>query len=186
VPAPIIHTIGHSTRPLQSLLELLGEHGIRQLVDVRTLPKSRFNPQYNAAALARSLPERDIVYRPFQVLGGLRQPRPNSPNLGWRHAGFRGFADYMQTPAFAAALIELMALAEAAATAIMCAEAEPERCHRGLIADALLVRGLAVRHITGPGEAHPHQLTPFAKIDGLGVTYPAAEPDLFAQPPRAG
>lgn len=181
-----IHTIGHSTRPLPSLLDLLGEHDIAQLVDVRTVPKSRFNPQYNSHALALSLPERGIAYRPFPALGGLRQPRPDSQNLGWRHAGFRGFADYMQTPAFAAALAELVALAAQAPTAVMCAEALPERCHRGLIADALLARGLAVCHIIGPGEARPHALTPFAKIDGLAVTYPSAAPDLFTQPPRAG
>ena len=181
-----IHTIGHSTRPLPALAALLAGHGVSQLLDVRTVPKSRHNPQYNSDALARDLPAAGIAYRPFPALGGLRHPRPDSTNLGWRNASFRGFADYMQTPAFAAALAELIALAAGTPTAVMCAEAVPWRCHRSLIADALAARGHQVRHIIGAGEARPHAMTPFARVRGATVTYPAAEPDLFAAPPEAG
>jgi uncharacterized protein (DUF488 family) len=177
-PLPI-HTIGHSTRPLLELVALLRGRGITRLIDVRTVPKSRHNPQYNSEALATALPGHGIAYHPMPTLGGLRHPRPDSANLGWRNASFRGFADYMQTAAFEAALGKLRAIAVNEPTAIMCAEAVPWRCHRSLIADTLVVRQLEVRHIIGPSEAKLHVLTPFARVVGTSVTYPPEAPDLF-------
>jgi uncharacterized protein (DUF488 family) len=180
LPLPI-HTIGHSTRPLHELVPLLRGLDITRLIDVRTVPKSRHNPQYNSDALAAALPEHGIAYQPMAALGGLRHPRSDSRNLGWRNASFRGFADYMQTGAFEAALTSLCAISANEPCVIMCAEAVPWRCHRSLIADALAVRRLEVRHIIGPGEAKLHLLTPFAMITGTNVTYPPDAPDLFSR-----
>ncbi len=145
---------------------------MRLLVDVRTIPRSRHNPQFNPESLAPALETRGIRYRHEPGLGGLRKPRRDSPNLGWRNASFRGFADYMQTPEFAAALEALAEAGRAERVAIMCAEAVPWRCHRSLIADALAARGIPVRHIMGAGQAKEHTLTPFARIEGTRVTYP--------------
>ena len=169
-----LHSIGHSTRPLPELTALLRENGVTQLVDVRTVPRSRHNPQDNAEALPVPLAAAGIDYRPMPELGGLRRPRKDSVNLGWRNESFRGYADYMQTPGFVAALEGLMALAEAQSCAVMCAEAVPWRCHRSLIADALSVRGMEVLHILGQGKLQPHKLTPFAEVDGFTITYPFA------------
>lgn len=189
--APVIWTIGHSTRPMGEFLELLKAHGIQQLADVRTIPRSRHNPQFNTEALARSLAEAGLSYRHSAQLGGLRKPRRDSINLGWRNESFRGYADYMQTDEFWEALKKLMAESRLLSfspahpgraetrpfrVAIMCAEAVPWRCHRSLIADALMIRGWEVRHILSAAEATPHQLTSFAKIGNGALTYPAPDP----------
>ena len=170
---PTLFTIGHSTRTFDELVELLEAHGVRALADVRTVPRSRRVPQFNAEALTVDLPRRGIDYLSFKALGGLRKPKPDSINHGWRNTSFRGYADYMQTPAFEQALEELMAVAAPKPTAIMCAEAVPWRCHRSLIADALLARGWRVLDIATRTRAPDHKLTPFARVDGARVTYPS-------------
>jgi uncharacterized protein (DUF488 family) len=168
-----LYTIGHSTRTLDELVDALRSFGIRLLIDIRTIPRSRHAPQFNREALTRDLPKRGIGYTHLGALGGLRKPRPDSRNTGWRNAGFRGFADYMETPAFAAGLEELRALAgDADAAAVMCAEAVPWRCHRSLVADALTAQGDAVLHIMRPGVATSHAITAWARVDGNRVTYP--------------
>jgi len=170
----MILTIGHSTRPFEELLGLLQQHQVMLLADVRTVPRSRHNPQYNSEALAKSLAAAGLAYRHMPGLGGLRKARKDSINQGWRNASFRGYADYMQTPEFEAALGELLDLAGRGCVCIMCAEAVPWRCHRSLIADALTVRGVAVRDIMGPDKTPLHALTPFAEVHGDHVTYPFA------------
>jgi uncharacterized protein (DUF488 family) len=164
-----VFTIGHSTHPLEKFVQMLAAHGIEQLVDVRTIPKSRHNPQFNSDALERTLP---IVYRHMPGLGGLRRPRKDSINLGWKNASFRGYADYMQTREFDENLERLIELAGERRTAIMCAEAVPWRCHRSLIGDALLARGLEVEDILSESSRKPHRYTPFARVEGTRVTYP--------------
>jgi uncharacterized protein (DUF488 family) len=168
----VLFTIGHSTRALDDFVALLRAHGVAQLADVRTVPKSRRHPHFAQESLARTLPDAGVVYRHFPALGGLRKPRPDSVNTAWRVAGFRGYADHMQTPAFADAVAELAAWADAATTAIMCAEAVWWQCHRQLIADALVARGIEVRHIMSAGSAPAHTLTDFARLDGTRITYP--------------
>ena len=167
-----IFTVGHSTHSLDEFVTLLRSHGIRRVVDVRTVPRSRHNPQFSREALSRALHNRHLHYRHMKNLGGLRHTRADSPNTGWRNASFRGFADYMQTPAFAQALEKLIELAAHEPTAIMCAEAVPWRCHRSLIADALVSRGVSVWHIYSTAKAVLHVLTPFARVRGQQVTYP--------------
>jgi uncharacterized protein (DUF488 family) len=167
-----LSTIGHSTHPIEEFVGMLDAHGIRQLVDVRTIPRSRHNPQFNREILPRSLESAGISYRHMPGLGGLRHARPDSINTGWRNASFRGYADYMQTPEFRENLNQLIQLASETPTAIMCAEAVPWRCHRSLIADALTARGIPVLEIMTAGHGKPHSLTPFAKVDGERVTYP--------------
>lgn len=173
---PPIFTIGHSTRPIAEFIEILQAHAIRRLVDVRTAPGSRRNPQYGAAALAAALAEVDIDYAHIKALGGLRKPRPDSPNAAWRNKSFRGYADHMDSAAFRAGLAELLALAEAGPTVIMCAEAVPWRCHRSLIGDALLARGVPVQDIFSAKEVRPHRLSPIAVVEAGEVHYPATEP----------
>ena len=170
-----VHTIGHSTHPIEKFLELLHSHAITQLIDVRTIPRSRHNPQFNTEALSASLTSKAITYHHMPDLGGLRHARRDSINTAWRNASFRGYADYMQTPAFQTALQSLIDQAEAAPTAIMCAEALPWKCHRSLIADALLARGIRVLDILNIAKAAPHALTPFAKVNGTEVTYPGKD-----------
>jgi len=211
-----IFTIGHSTRSLDDFIALLHSHGINRLADIRTVPKSRRHPHFAGDALARSLPAEDVAYRHFPGLGGLRKPKRDSTNTGWRHEGFRGYADYMQTAEFARALEELIdwarggperaapqldndvmrveratpqlhedvARAEGAVppgnvapafqarVAIMCAEALWWRCHRQLVADALVARGIEVRHIASASSAPLHTLTDFARVDAGRVSYP--------------
>jgi len=168
-----IWTVGHSTRTLDALIDLLRAHDVTQLADVRTVPKSRRHPHVSRDALSRSLPEQGIAYRHFRLLGGLRKPRRDSINTAWRNESFRGYADYMQSDDFERGLEELVAWSAEGSTAIMCAEAVWWRCHRQLIADALVARGIEVRHITGPGAAAPHALTEFARVDtNKRVTYP--------------
>ena len=171
-----ICTIGHSTRSAAELLGLLRAHGVRTLVDIRTVPRSRRNPQFEQGALRASLGDAGVDYVHLSELGGLRQPRADSPNTGWRNASFRGYADYMLTPAFEAGLAKLIALAnERGPVAIMCAEALPWRCHRLLVADALTARGVEVAHILGPATPAAHRLTPMARVQPSGkITYPAA------------
>jgi len=170
--ASTVWTIGHSTRPIGELLDLLRIHGIVLLVDVRTVPRSRFNPQFNTEALAKSLAEVDMRYQHSVQLGGLRKPMKGSLNAGWRNASFRGYADYMQTGEFHRAIEELIARCESQQTAIMCAEALPWRCHRSLIADMLTIRGWTVRHILNRNEAAVHSLTRFAVVRDGTLTYP--------------
>ncbi|TAN31477.1 DUF488 domain-containing protein [bacterium] len=165
-------TIGHSTRTLDEFVDLLRHHGVERLVDVRTVPASRRLPHFAKASLQRSLPASGIDYRHLPALGGLRKPKRDSVNAGWRNPSFRGYADYMQEDAFWQALAELVELAGARRTAIMCAEAVPWRCHRSLISDALTVRGIEVRHITGRKEGALHSLTPFARVEAGRITYP--------------
>lgn len=154
---------------------MLQHHRIELLVDVRTLPASRRMPHFAKAALERSLPAAGIAYMHMPELGGLRKPKLDSTNAGWRNVSFRGYADYMQTDEFSKALDHLVDLSKGKRVAIMCAEAVPWRCHRSLISDALLVRGIEVRHITGMGEPARHQLTSFAKVDDGRLTYPAPD-----------
>ena len=168
----MIYTIGHSTRLIKSLLGILNEYEIVQVVDVRTIPYSKFTPQFNKEALAGSLKSAGIEYVHMKELGGLRHPIMDSVNLGWKNASFRGYADYMQTANFAEAIEKLIEICEDVNTAIMCAEAVPWRCHRSLIADALVIRGLNVMHILSKTSSREHELTAFARIRGKIITYP--------------
>jgi len=171
-----IYTIGHSTRPQAELIELLHHYEVATLADVRTIPRSRHNPQFNREVLAEALPAAGIAYVHLPLLGGLRHGLGDaSPNTGWRNESFRAYADYMQTAEFAEGLEQLRALTPAGPVALMCAEAVPWRCHRSLIADALTIRGVAVREIWSDTRTEIHKLTPFARVDGLRITYPAAE-----------
>ena len=173
--APTVFTVGHSTRPIEEFIALLQAHGVQQVIDIRTIPRSRHNPQFNFDTLAESLKQAGIGYIQLPGLGGLRRTTAASVNTGWRNASFRGFADYMQTPAFESALEQLLQLARKKPSALMCAEAVPWRCHRSLIADALLVRGILVLDILSRSASQPHKLTPFAKVTEERITYPAEE-----------
>jgi len=167
-----IFTIGHSTRTLDALIGLLRAHGVEQVADVRTIPRSRRNPQFNRDNLAAELPRHGIGYQHLPALGGLRHPRADSPNTAWRNDSFRGYADYMSTDAFEAGLDDLLECARARPTAVMCAEAVWWRCHRSLLADALVARGIDVGHITSAREARPHQLNPLARQREGRICYP--------------
>lgn len=173
-----IHTIGHSTHPIETFIAMLEANGVERLVDVRTVPGSRHNPQFGERALAQSATDVGIDYQRFPQLGGLRHtPAAQvSVNGGWRKKIFRDFADYMQTPEFAVAIDELVASAQEQSVAIMCAEAVPWRCHRSLIADALLARRITVLDIMSLTSTKPHELTGFAQVDGHRVWYPPPEP----------
>ncbi len=174
-----LYTIGHSTRTLDEFVAILAADQIKTLVDVRTVPRSRRVPQFNTENLADSLPQQHIRYLHLPDLGGLRKARPDSPNTGWRNDSFRGYADYMQTPKFESGLNKLMTVATQEPTAIMCAEAVPWRCHRSLIADALLVRGWEVIDLFSEKTSKPHKLTDFAKVDGTALSYPPQQAQLF-------
>lgn len=175
----VIFTIGHSTRALDEFIALLKAHKVEQVVDVRTIPRSRHNPQFNRDTLPVVLRNARIGYRHTKGLGGLRHSRKDSLNMGWRNTGFRGFADYMQTTEFETNLKKLIELAKKKQVVIMCAEAVPWRCHRSLIADALIVRGIHVEDIMSPTHRQPHKLTPFAQVKGEHIVYPSTEtPDL--------
>lgn len=171
---PTVLTVGHSTRSIEEFIHLLRAHEVARVIDVRTIPRSRHNPQFNQEAVSASLRKSGIDYLHMPQLGGLRHTKRNSVNLGWCNASFRGFADYMQTPEFDQAIDELIRLAETARTSLMCAEAVPWRCHRSLIADALVVRGIPVEHITSLARRQAHQLTPFAHVEGTHLTYPVS------------
>lgn len=166
-------TVGHSTRSIEDFIELLKAHGVKRLVDVRTVPRSRRNPQFNRETLPEALKSAGIEYTHLAELGGLRHPKADSPNTAWRNASFRGYADYMQTPEFTEGLRALIELTRRGPLAIMCAEAVPWRCHRSLIADALLARGIEAEHIMSPTRRDKHRLTPWARVEGELVTYPA-------------
>jgi uncharacterized protein (DUF488 family) len=167
-----IYALGHSTRTLDDFIGILEAHGISMVVDIRTIPKSRHNPQFNGEALQQSLEQKGIAYLHVKELGGLRKPKKDSVNAGWRNASFRGFADYMQTRAFASAVRRLMQLGRQGRIAILCAEGNPFRCHRSLVADALTVRGVRVLHISSKTAAREHTMTPFAQVRGTKITYP--------------
>jgi uncharacterized protein (DUF488 family) len=171
-PSPIVLTIGHSTRTLEEFIGLLQAHAVSRVVDVRTVPRSRHNPQFNKTSLPGSLKKAGLGYVHMPGLGGLRHAQRDSLNVGWRNASFRGYADYMQTPEFEQSLEELIQLANQGRIALMCAEAVPWRCHRSLIADALLVRGIRTEDIMNPTRRQVHTLTPFAKVRGTTITYP--------------
>lgn len=168
----LVCTIGHSNRTIEEFIGLLRQNGIACLLDIRTVPKSRHNPQFGQDQLSVSLAEAGIEYRYLRGLGGLRRPRKDSPNAGWRNESFRGYADYMQTEEFAANVETVKELGREKCCVLMCAEAVPWRCHRSLVADALLVRGVRVDDIIDARQRRPHKLTPFAQVDGLQITYP--------------
>jgi uncharacterized protein (DUF488 family) len=172
-PSPPVMTIGHSTHTLEEFIGLLQAHRATCVVDVRTVPRSRHNPQFDQASLPQSLKKAGLRYFHLPGLGGLRRARGASANTGWRNASFRNFADYMQTPEFAQSLEELIRLAKQDHIVLMCAEAVPWRCHRSLIADALLVRGIATEDIISMTRRQVHTLTPFAEVTGTAITYPA-------------
>jgi uncharacterized protein (DUF488 family) len=171
-PSPIVLTIGHSTRTIEEFIRLLRAHAISRVVDVRTVPRSRHNPQFNRDTLPASLKKTGIGYTHLAELGGLRHTTRDSLNTGWRNASFRGYADYMQTPEFQQAVKQLIKLANQDRIAIMCAEAVPWRCHRSLIADALLVRGIRSEDIMSETRCQIHTLTSFARVRGARITYP--------------
>lgn len=167
-----VFTIGHSTRPIEEFIELLHINDVTLLADIRTIPKSRHNPQYWQDALQESLSHAGIGYVHLPGLGGRRRAHKDSVNTAWRNASFKGYADHMQTEEFAAALDELIRLSRQQLTAIMCAEAVPWRCHRSLVADALVVRGIEVVDIMSPISTRPHSLRDWAHVEGTKTTYP--------------
>ena len=171
-PPIVIMTIGHSTHPLEEFLGILQAHSVTFLADIRTLPRSRHNPQFNKELLPNSLAAIKIGYEHFAGLGGLRHARRDSPNTGWRNTGFRGYADYMQTPGFVSNVEKLIEKARTMYLAVMCAETVPWRCHRTLLADALSIRGVKVAHIMTATSAKDHTITPWAKVSGTAITYP--------------
>jgi uncharacterized protein (DUF488 family) len=179
----VVHTIGHSTRPLDEFISMLEGHSITRLVDIRTVPRSARNPQYNRESLPRDLAKAGIQYEHLAALGGLRKPRPNSVNTGWKNESFRGYADYMQTAEFASAIDLLIDEAKHENICVMCAEAVPWRCHRSLVSDALLGRDIRAIHIMSAKTAQPHKLTSFARVQGKRVTYPAESLDFDQEGP---
>jgi uncharacterized protein (DUF488 family) len=178
---PTVFTIGHSTRSYGEFLEILRAHGIKRVVDVRSIPRSRHNPQFNREVLSKTLRSARIGYVHLSKLGGLRRARRDSPNMGWRNTSFRGFADYMQTAEFEAGLQRLIRLARQKRSAVMCAEAVPWRCHRSLIGDALMARGICVKDITSKSRAQTHRLTSFGRLRNEHVTYPDSNPGRLSR-----
>ena len=178
-PKGAIFTLGHSTLPIARFVAVLQAYGIERLADIRTIPRSRHNPQFNDTALANSLKAQHLDYVHIKALGGLRHARKDSPNTGWRNEGFRGFADYMQTEEFRDALAALIRMSRRRRVGIMCAEAVPWRCHRSLVADALSVRGVPVVEILSESNYRMHQLTPFAQVEDLRITYPPEQATLL-------
>jgi uncharacterized protein (DUF488 family) len=174
---PTVLTIGHSTRTIEEFIRLLKSHDATCVVDVRTVPRSRRNPQFNRDTLPRSLKAVGIAYTHVAGLGGLRRPRPDSINTGWENASFRGYADHMQTPEFEASLETLIELAQKQRVALMCAEAVPWRCHRSLIADALVAKGVPTEHIMSESRRDPHAIRSFARRRGTRLTYPSDDTD---------
>jgi len=174
-----IFTLGHSTSPIERFMSVLQIYGIERLADIRTIPRSRHNPQFNNTALAKSLTAQHLEYVHIPALGGLRHARKDSPNTGWRNGSFRGYADYMQTEEFQGALEALIRMSRGKRVAIMCAEAVPWRCHRSLVADALSVRGMPVVEILSESSYRMHTLTPFAQVEGVRITYPPDQAALL-------
>ena len=173
---PVVLTVGHSTRPLSAFIALLLVHSVSRVIDVRTVPRSRHNPQFNRDTLLASLEVAGIRYAHAAGLGGFRHTHPGSPNMGWRNVSFRGFADYMQSPEFAKNLADLIEQATRERVVLMCAEAVPWRCHRSLIADALMVHGIRAEEIISATRLQAHTLTAFASVDGTVITYPPQAP----------
>lgn len=171
----LVCTIGHSNRPIEEFMDLLRQNEIACVLDIRTVPKSRHNPQFGQDVLPATLAAAGIEYRHMAGLGGLRHARKDSPNGAWRNASFRGYADYMQTDEFAENVAAVVALARTTRCVLMCAESVPWRCHRSMVADALTVRGVRVEHIIGKQKRRPHALTPFARVDDTRITYPAEQ-----------
>lgn len=169
----VIYTIGHSTRKLDEFIDILKAYGIQEVIDVRTVPRSRHNPQFNMETLPSALKEAGVDYVHVKGLGGLRRARANSPNMAWRNASFRGYADYMQTDDFKRSLREVVELASQKTMALMCAEAVPWRCHRYLIADALVAQRIRVEHILATTSTKAHQLNPLARVEDGAITYPS-------------
>ena len=180
----VVLTVGHSTRSQEDFIALLQAHAVKRLVDVRSIPRSRHNPQFNRDRIASALRRAGVSYLHMKDLGGLRHPRSDSQNTAWHNASFRGFADYMQTRRFAAGLRKLMKIAKTKQTAIMCAEAVPWKCHRSLIADALLAHGYGVEEIVSLKRTRPHVLTPWARVKGAKITYPPAPSAAQQKVPR--
>jgi uncharacterized protein (DUF488 family) len=178
-PEGAVFTVGHSTLQTERFSALLQTYGIERLVDIRTIPRSRHNPQFNDSALAASLTAHNLEHVHIPALGGLRHAHKDSANTGWRNASFRGYADYMQTSAFHDALEALIQMSREKRIAIMCAEAVPWRCHRSLVADALKVRGVPVIEILSENNYRMHQLTPFAQVEGVRITYPPQQATLL-------
>jgi uncharacterized protein (DUF488 family) len=172
----VVLTIGHSTRTLEDFISLLREYGVQKVVDIRTIPRSRHNPQFNREELRDSLKAMGIGYVHMLGLGGLRHSVTDSSNTGWRNLSFRGFADYMQKEEFKNSLQALIELAKTGKLALMCAETLPWRCHRSLIADALSIRGVQVEHILSATSLQSHMITPWARVNGTHITYPSEEP----------
>ncbi|MGZ5518350.1 MAG: DUF488 domain-containing protein [Limisphaerales bacterium] len=184
-PLLVVLTIGHSTRTLEEFIDALKAHGVARVVDVRTVPRSWHNPQFNKTSLPKALKKAGLGYVHLPGLGGLRHAKRDLLNMGWRNASFRGYADYMQTSEFDQSLEELIRLAKKERIALMCAEAVPWRCHRSLIADALLVRGIRTKDIMTPTRRQVHTLTPFAKVRGTTITYPPETSRGAAKKPSA-
>ncbi len=184
----VVHTLGHSTLAPEDFLDLLRAHGLEVVADVRRFPASRRHPHFAREALAEALARAGLDYAWLPALGGRRRGRPDSPHVAWRSASFRAYADHVETPEFRAGLEELLAIAGARRVAILCAEAVPWRCHRQLIADALLVRGVEVRHVLGARQSEPHRLTPFARLAGDRLVYDRGQLELTgaspSRPPR--
>ncbi|RKH56504.1 DUF488 domain-containing protein [Corallococcus llansteffanensis] len=173
--------LGHSTRTVEELVEMLWANGVRTLVDIRTVPRSRTNPQFNVDVLGKTLMRAGVEHLHLAALGGLRRARKDSPNGAWRNASFRGYADYMLTKDFTQGLEALREVALRGPVALMCAEALRWRCHRSLVADALWARGVPVMHITSPTRVEPHLLTAFAELRGRQVLYPARSEEPSAR-----
>jgi uncharacterized protein (DUF488 family) len=171
----LIHTIGHSTRPLEEFIAILKAYGITRVIDVRTVPRSLRNPQFNIETLPEDLKKVGIGYLHMPGVGGLRKPLKTSQNTGWRNTAFRGYADYMQTTEFITALNQLIDIASADKVALMCAEVLPWKCHRSLLSDALVVRSVTVEHILSLTKKYPHRITPWAQIEGQKIIYPPAD-----------
>ena len=169
----IVYTLGHSTLGLDEFRHLLARHGIGGIADVRRFPASRRHPHFGREALEAALAVARVAYEWLPALGGRRPARKDSPHGAWRVEGFRGYADHMESPEFAEGLARLLAIAGDRPTAVMCAEALPWRCHRQLLADALVVHGVEVRHVIG-ATAEPHRLTPFARVEGERIVYDRA------------
>ena len=181
----VVHTLGHSTLTLEDFLALLDAHALDAIADVRRFPASRRHPHFAREPLAAALAARGIAYSWLEALGGRRDPRPDSPHGAWRNAAFRGYADHMDGAEFRGGLDALLGLAERHRAAVMCAEAVPWRCHRQLIADVLVVRGIEVRHVTSRGHAEPHRLPEFARVDGRAVVYDRGVPGMLASRSRS-
>jgi uncharacterized protein (DUF488 family) len=171
-PELTVFTIGHSTRTLDEFIGLLKTYGITLVLDVRTVPRSRHNPQFNKETVPASLKVEGLKYIHMPEIGGLRRPKHDSINLSWKNTGFRGYADYMQTKEFTDNLLRIVALARENRLAIMCAEALPWRCHRSLISDALTVRHIKVKHIISATSCLNHELSEMAQVEGTKITYP--------------